>query len=212
MVEEADYVVCATRALADVYRLVNPNVVVCENTVDPADWPKPKHHKKIVGVVLSVNHKVDAHLVEDALRKASQLEGVEVQVLGWDPDWDFAYTHIGFTPGVPAYRRVLSRWSIGLAPVIDNDVTRCKSDLKWLEFTMSGAALIASDSEAYRDIPADCHFHAPDSTTFTQHIVTLLCNESLRRRMVRNSMRHIKEFRMVGNESLRNRYNLALGC
>jgi len=212
MVEEADYVVCATRPLADVYRLVNPNVVVCENTVDPEDWPKPKHHKRIVGVVLSVNHKVDAHLVEDALRKASQLEGVEVQVLGGDPDWDIAYTHIGFTPGVPAYRRVLSRWSIGLAPVIDNDVTRCKSDLKWLEFTMSGAALIASDSEAYRDIPADCHFHASESTTFTHGIIELLSNESLRRGLVRNSTRHIKEFRMVGNESLRNRYNLALGC
>jgi hypothetical protein len=212
MVEEADYIVCATEPLAEVYKQHNPNVVVCENTVDPVDWPKPKHHKKIVGVVLSVNHMVDAHLVEDALREASRIKDVEVQILGWDPDWDFAYTHVGFTPGVPAYRRVLSRWSIGLAPVVDNDVTRCKSDLKWLEFTMSGAALIASKSEAYRGVPDECLIRCESSQDFTFGVLHLLQNESERRRLIRVSRRHVDQFRLVGNEALRSRYNLALAC
>lgn len=211
MVEEADYIVCATKPLAEVYREVNPNVVVCENTVDPADWPKPNHRRKIIGCVLSTNHMSDMHLVEDALRYASQ-NGYEVQVVGLDPDWDFAYTHFSFTPSVASYRRVLSRWSIGLAPVVENDVTRCKSDLKWLEFTMSGAALIASRTEAYAGVPDESIVRCDTTDDFVVATASLIGDERERRRMVRVSAEHIRKNRLVGNDALRNRYNLALGC
>ena len=209
MVEEADYVICATPALVDVYSEANPNVVLCENTVDPADWHKKQKRRMIVGCVLSTNHLDHFPLVEDAMRVA-EASGAEIQVVGLDPDWDFAYTHVGFTPGIAAYRRVLSKWSIGLAPVIDNDVTRCKSDLKWLEFTMSGAALIASDSEAYRRVPDDCIIRVDGAEGFASAVGDLLHDEKRRRRMVRESMFHVKQNRMVGNESLRSRYTKAL--
>lgn len=210
MVEEADYVICATPALVEVYSEVNPNVVLCENTVDPVDWPKPSSRRQIVGCVLSANHLHDVHLVEDAMRYASAV-GAEVQVVGLDPMWDFSYTHIGFTPSVAAYRRVLSRWSIGVAPVVDNDVTRCKSDLKWLEFTMSGAALVASDSEAYRRVPDDSIIRVDGAEGFAGAVGDLLHDERERKRMIRRSMFHVKQDRLVGNESLRKRYTVALG-
>jgi hypothetical protein len=195
--------------LAEVYSEYNENIVICENTVDPIDWPKPNHRKKIVGCVLSTNHMDDFHLVEDAMRYASMV-GAEVQVVGLDPDWDFAYTHFGFTPSIAAYRRVLSRWSIGVAPVVDNDVTRCKSDLKWLEFTMSGAALVASDSEAYKLVPDDCVIRCDGAEGFAGAVGDLLHDEQERRRMVRASAAHVRKYRCVGNESLRSRYNTAL--
>lgn len=213
MCEEADYIICATPRLAEWYSEVNPNVIVCKNTVDPVDWPKRSAKKRrIVGVVLSVNHLDHFHLVADALRAASGFKDVDVEVIGLDPDWDFPYTHIGFTPGVHSYRRVVSRWDIGLAPVIDNNVTSGKSDLKWLEFTMSGAALVASSVEAYKRVPDDCLLRAEDRVDFTEHTLRLLRDESLRRRIVRSSSKHVNEYRLVGNEGLRSRYNLALGC
>lgn len=209
MVREADYVICATPALVELYGALNPNVVLCENTVDPRDWPKPSSRKKIVGCVLSTNHLDDMHLVEGAMRYAS-VSGAEVQVVGLDPEWDFAYTHFGFTPSVASYRRVLSKWTVGLAPVIDNDVTRCKSDLKWLEFTMSGAALVASDSEAYKRIPDDSIIRVSGADGFCGAVAELLGNEAERKRMIRRSMFHVKRDRLVGNESLRSRYTKAL--
>jgi len=212
MVEEADYIICATPALAEVYQQVNPNVVICENTVDPADWKRRSSKKKIVGAVLSTNHLHHTTLVEDAMREASLLKNVEVQVVGLDPGWDFAYTHIGFTPGVPAYRRVLSKWTVGLAPVVDNDVTRCKSDLKWLEFTMSGAALVASRVEAYANVPDNSLLRADNAAEFKDATLTLLQDESMRRRLIRASAFHVKHHRTIGNEALRSRYNTALGC
>lgn len=209
MVREADYVICATLALAEVYAEFNENIVICENTVDPVDWPEPNHRRKMIGCVLSTNHLDDFHLVESAMRLASEA-GWEVQVIGLDPEWDFAYTHVGFTPSVASYRRVLSRWSIGLAPVVENDVTRCKSDLKWLEFSMSGAALVASNTEAYSLVPDECLIRADDSDAFRDAVGDLIRNEKERRRMVRLSRAHVDEFRLVGNESLRSRYNTAL--
>lgn len=209
MVREADYVICATPALAEVYSEYNDNIVVCENTVDPVDWPTIRKRKTVVGCVLSTNHLDDFHLVEDAMRYAS-VAGAEVQVVGLDPDWDFAYTHIGFTPSVASYRRVLSRWSIGIAPVVENDVTRCKSDLKWLEFTMGGAALVASNTEAYAGVPDDCIIRCEGAEGFAGAVGDLLHDERERRRMVKESMFHVKRDRMVGNESLRSRYNTAL--
>lgn len=209
MVAEADYVICATDALAEVYSRVNPNVVVCENTVDPIDWPEPNHRKKIVGCVLSANHLDHTYLVEDAMRYASMV-GAEVQVVGLDPDWDFPYTHFGFTPSVASYRRVLSRWSVGLAPIVENDVTRGKSDLKWLEFTMCGAALVASDVEAYKRVPDDSIIRVDDAEGFAGAVGDLLHDERERRRMVRSSAFHVKRDRLVGNEVLRSKYTVAL--
>lgn len=210
MVREADAIICATPALAEVYESENPNVFVCENSIDPADWEVTRSKKRIVGVVLSTNHMHHFGLVEDALRAASLERDVEVQVLGLDPDWDFAYTHIRFTPGVPAYRRVLSRWSIGVAPVIENDVTRCKSDLKWLEFTKSGAVLVGSSVEPYARIPEGCIERCDSSVAFSDVVMGLLRDESCRRRMLRASNEHIDKYRLVGNDDLRSRYNLAL--
>jgi len=210
MVREADGVICATFALADVYRKLNNNIIVCENTVDPSDWNYSSSKKRIVGVVLSRNHLKDIPLVEEACRAASLIKGVEVQVIGLDPGWDFAYTRFGFTPSIASYRRILSRWSIGLAPVIDNDVTRCKSDLKWLEFTMAKAVLVASDSQAYRGVPDGCILRASDANAFKDSVVSLLRDESKRKKMLRASTLHVKQNRLVGNESLRNRYNTLL--
>lgn len=209
MCREADYIICATQALASVYAEFNENIVVCENTVDPIDWPGARKRKTIVGCVLSTNHMDDMHLVKDALQYAS-VAGAEVQVVGLDPDWDFSYTHIGFTPSVASYRRVLSRWSIGLAPVIENEITRCKSDLKWLEFTMSGAALVASDTEAYASVPDDCIIRCDGAEGFAGAVGDLLADDRERRRMVKESLFHVKRDRLVGNEALRSRYNTAL--
>ena len=210
MARDADGIICATPALAEVYAEFNDNIVVCENTIDPSDWNYPSSKKRIVGVALSHNHLKDIPLVEEACRAASRIKGVEVQVVGLDPDWDFNYTSFGFTPSIASYRRILSRWSVGLAPVIDNDVTRCKSDLKWLEFTIAGAALVASDSEAYKLVPDECLVRASDSDGFTDGVLYFLQRESRRRETIKASMMHVKNNRLVGNSVLRSRYTSIL--
>ena len=40
-------------------------------------------------------------------------------------------------------------WHIGLAPLRDTEFNRYKSELKWLEYTALGLAVVASDRAAY---------------------------------------------------------------
>jgi hypothetical protein len=41
-------------------------------------------------------------------------------------------------------------WWVGLAPLEDNPFNRCKADTKWVEYSMSGMAVVASDMPVYR--------------------------------------------------------------
>ncbi len=52
----------------------------------------------------------------------------------------------GFERSAPAFARLLaeSRPDIGLAPVVDEPFNRARSELHWLEYSMTGAATIAS--------------------------------------------------------------------
>jgi hypothetical protein len=51
-----------------------------------------------------------------------------------------------YAEGVPAFAKALvaARPDIGLAPVVGDDFDRAKSELHWLEYSMAGAATVAS--------------------------------------------------------------------
>lgn len=41
-------------------------------------------------------------------------------------------------------------WWVGLAPLEDNPFNRCKADTKWVEYSLAGMAVVASDLAVYR--------------------------------------------------------------
>lgn len=46
-------------------------------------------------------------------------------------------------------------WWVGLAPLEDNPFNRCKADTKWVEYTIAGMAVVASDLPVYHRACAD---------------------------------------------------------
>lgn len=44
------------------------------------------------------------------------------------------------------------QWDIGLAPLEDNEFNRCRSPIKFLEYTACGVATVASDVGVYRSV------------------------------------------------------------
>lgn len=155
VVAAADGVICASAVLAEKYAKVNPNVIVIPNTVDEADWELPlkiEDGEIRVGWAAASQHAPDAYLVEPAMRWASQQPGVRVCMIGLDPEWDFDYTHYGYTRSVQHYRDVLSVLDVGLAPLHPSRMNDGKSDLKWMDYTMAGALTIASREAPYASI------------------------------------------------------------
>lgn len=150
----ADGAIVSTPQMAREYGVLNPNVWVCPNAVDPADWdPNPKHQDGgilRIGWAASDSHMYDAALIQRALSWASFQDGVEVVILGIETA-KFPYRHrfIPFAP-VDEYRVNLQEIDVMLTPLKPGRWSNCKSDVKALEAAMAGAMSVVSREEPYR--------------------------------------------------------------
>lgn len=129
-----------------------PPVYVCGNHVELDRWPAPvpaEDGRLRVGYMGSESHRWDLKLAFPALKWAAD-NGHHVVLIGHDPQWRryMDYTHVPWT--TPAeYRRTALPLDIGLAPLRHDTHTLGKSDIKALEYWMSGAAVIASNMPVY---------------------------------------------------------------
>lgn len=123
---------------------------------------------------------------------------------------------VQFTGGVthedvPAY---LARADVAVACFEDNDITRCKSPLKVVEYMAAGKAIVASDVGEVADMLANCGVltRAGDPVSLSEGIIALLRNETQREELGR-AARHNAEDRFCWSVTARHvvrAYNRAL--
>lgn len=154
----ADGILVTTEELAKKYRKVNENVHVCPNQVDPSDWPEPAERDEVlrVGWFGSHSHYADINLVHRALEWASRQPNVEVVTMGVDPNWKFKRKHYPWTNDHGVVRKLIGAVDIGLAPVVPDPWSVCRSDLKALEYGMGSAFPVISDTPPYRGYEGPC--------------------------------------------------------
>ena len=175
----ADGVIVSTEYLASQYRKLNPNVYVCPNQIDPADWQplaKPDDGIFRIGWFASGSHAGDEKLLGKALRWASRQKDVEVVTLGYRPQFDFPFRAYPWATDLSAYRKAMQVLDVGLAPIVPTPFTRGRSDLKWLEHSMAGAASVVSDVESYNTVPDELALKASDADGFFRHVRRLVQN------------------------------------
>jgi hypothetical protein len=193
-----DGCIVTTEHLAKQYRKHNKNVFVCPNTVDPIDWPK---RGKIddgifrIGWFASNSHVDDGKLVRRALEWASRQPNVEVLSMGYHPDWRFPHRHIEWQD-LPAYREALFALDVGVAPIIGTPWALCRSDLKALEYTMGGAALVLSDVAPY-DLFTDNEtcLKAKTPADFLKAIRHLVTNRDETKQLAANAKDYVNRYR-----------------
>lgn len=110
--------------------------------------------------------------------------GVEFVFMGVAPHGLESHT-LPFEADYAAYARRLAgiRPDIGLAPLADNPFNRCKSAVKWLEYSALGAAGIYADLPPYKAVRhgATGLKAGADPNQWEQALSLLLTDESLRR-------------------------------
>jgi hypothetical protein len=154
-----DGIIVTTEHLGKRYRKYNEKIYVCPNQIDPVDWPEPaKSEDEIrVGWCASNSHVKDAPLVKRALKWASEQDGVKVFTMGFDPGWtDFERFHVPWSNDMGVYRHVIGTWDIGMAPLKEDPWSVCRSDLKALEYGVSGVWPILSDTIPYQGYEGPC--------------------------------------------------------
>jgi hypothetical protein len=157
--EHATGVIVTTEALAEAYRKVNENVFVCRNAIDPSDWPtyvKPRDDVFRIGWYASGSHDRDEIMVRKALAWASRQPNVEIVTLGINPPWNIARRWVGWQNDLKAHRPELMKLDVGVAPLIGTPMTKYRSDLKALEYSISGAMPMLQGDRPYdewRELP-----------------------------------------------------------
>lgn len=219
-----DALIFSTEHLRDLYwRGLNkefpkqylPEMFVCRNHVDERFTPKelipPRSDGRLrIGYMGSDSHIWDVDLIYEALVYAHQL-GHEIVFIGVHPaalnpkfraskkDWSaIEYTHI---PWSNDFRGKALPLDIGLAPLLVNDHTLGKSDIKWLEYATSGAACVAHNCLVYNRtaVHGDTALLAGSPREYVAQLDALLKSPKLRRELVANTNQYIREERLLEN-------------
>ena len=83
---------------------------------------------------------------------------------------------------------------IGLAPITNNDFNKKKTALKWMDYTMSGAATIASNISPYADaIAQDRTGKLAEDDEWYDAMKFLITQKQLRMKMASNALEDIRE-------------------
>lgn len=163
-IRESDALIVSTPYLASKYAAFNDRVYVIENTINLSLWRKPSRPtgKERQGVKIgwmgggthNEDHVSVLPAILEALEKCPNLRLNYISG-GPAPKQYLGHKRIAFEHAyrdIEAYPKWIAgkRFDIGIAPLIDNDFNRAKSNLRWLEFAAMGCPIVASNIEHFR--------------------------------------------------------------
>ncbi|WP_052263250.1 glycosyltransferase [Geobacter pickeringii] len=151
------------RAFAPHHRQIH----VLPNLLDNRLWSAPLPARTVgapvvIGYAGTPDHRADLALMEEVLERIAAKYGnrVAFRFMGCDTERIKrlpGFSTITFEPGYANYARTIRKAGIdiGLVPLADNRFNRCKSNIKWLEYSACGIAGIYADLSPYRSCVRD---------------------------------------------------------
>ncbi len=221
LLHEADLIIVTTAELAKRFVNYNAHIRIIPNFLDErllgsGRLATPFMERRItIGYMGTLTHDDDFLLMLPALRKVVQKysDRVRVQLIG-------AIAHANTWPllsDLPLYVLPLSpieaeyplfvpwftsrvQWDIAISPLCDDDFNRCKSDIKFLDYSAIGAAGIYSRVPAYMGsvVHGETGWLAENTTeAWVEALETLILDASLRRRIASNARQYLYSERIV---------------
>jgi glycosyltransferase involved in cell wall biosynthesis len=155
----ADIVTVTTDRLRDQLLEYNPNTVVIPNFINESaivPTRAPEYSRETtIAFMGTPSHTQDLELIEDVLFKLKEKFTTGVRFIFWGcagtrleklgPVLPFEDNYASFLKKLGE-----THFDIGLAPLADTLFNRCKSNIKWLEYSAYGRAGIFSDLDPYR--------------------------------------------------------------
>ncbi len=212
----ADGLIVSTPFLRSVYLQFNQNINVIENSLDLDVWDKceiKKHKYLRIGWIGGRTHIQDLlmvapvikelvrefphvwfYVVNSALKYYARHMG-EPYVFEDTPN--VYYTDKGVT--INLYPRFMShfKFDIGIAPLIDCNFNRAKSNLRWLEYSALKVPTVATKISHFEETITPRHdgllVPSNDLQGWKDSLKTLITEESTRRQIGRNAYATVKK-------------------
>lgn len=163
--EEADLITTTTDILADVYRQYNQSIRILPNCIDLTQWRKlPIKRSNPDEIRLcwagGHSHYEDLMLIRDPLIEiAKKYPNLKIVMVGYMPqsmEKTFAPGQVEYhdwveTPAHPYHLAALDI-DIAMIPLKDTSFNRCKSSIKWLEFSALNIPSVVSYLPPYKEM------------------------------------------------------------
>lgn len=225
-IRASDAMTVSTEYLKKMHDKFNKHIYVLPNCIDyevfsEKNIKKHDHGDEIwIGWAGSSSHIPDLTDVVDAVRKIIQeFPQTKLAIGGFDGHYLSANgkkrylwegvpydrtVKIHWVQNMNNYPTLLSHFDIALAPLLDMVFNRCKSNLKFLEYSACGIPVIASAVEPYSTTIRDGHtgLLIPTKTSSKKEtlskywynaIKSLILNEQLRRQLADNARTFVKQ-------------------
>ncbi|MCL4507885.1 MAG: glycosyltransferase [Chloroflexi bacterium] len=215
-VVEADAVTVSSEALRSYYQSFNSNIWVLPNYLNERVWQfqppadqqvTAPHDPVVIGYMGGDSHVRDLEYVEPVLRRLGQRYGkrIALHFYGGKPPTSlsglFDLCPVEWTPLDPTdYGRFAglfsqARCDIAIAPLVDTHFNRCKSPIKFLEYSALGMPGIYSQIPPYAEVVTDgvTGFLARTDDEWENRLCALIDESALRVRIGANAMADVKQ-------------------
>lgn len=225
-----DYYVKAIRAAFREERRAGwrlPELYVCRNHCPERDWPVrvERDDPVRVGWMGSPSHIWDVDLAWPALMHARNL-GCKTWMIGYNPAepehaittarsrdkvaaWEkVGYEHQGWEK-LDGRTRMALPFDIGLVPLLTNEFTLGKSDIKSIEYAIAGAAPVVWNNSVFKDwIHGETCLKVGSPSEMIDAVDLLVRDANLRERIVLAAQQYVREER--GEKQLREEWTAAI--
>lgn len=189
-----------------------PEMFVCGNHVFQEDWPEVLEYDGPVrvGWMGSPSHVWDLNLAWPALLYAKQ-NGASTVMIGYHPaegeithpkakanakQWEkVGYDYIPWVK-LDGSTRMSLPMDIGLCPLLANEFTLGKSDIKAIEYVIAGAAPIVQNNVVFKDwVHGETCLKVGSPSEMIDAVALLMKDPELRQRLVDNGQQYVRENR-----------------
>lgn len=210
VIAACDAVTVSTKPLGQFLSRFNRNMFIIKNRVETTSSVRPVHDdgKVRIGWAGSPNHGTGdfdskfLHAVKEIMNKYPQ---VQFEFMGYIPPALEGLVVKKDICDVKVYIDTINTfgWDIGLAPIADNYFNICKSNLKWLEWSMCNIPTIASNVYPYTNsiVNGTNGFLATKSTEWISAMSTLIENVELRKQIAKNAYEQVRREFCFYNDS-----------
>lgn len=226
VVRYSDGVIVSTKTLASRLGRLNPNIEVVASALDERLFSRSREIKPgnpqggvvVLGYMGTFTHLHDLISIIQPLRStlARFRDRVRFEIVGIGDSTtlksafsDLPVRFLNTPAEAVAYERFVNwmlenvRWDFGIAPLIDSDFTRSKSDIKFLDYAVQGIPGIFSDVPAYRETVRHLEngILATDTSSWEKWLSSLILNNQLRLQLAKQAHEEVWRNRMLKTEA-----------
>jgi len=196
----ADAVTASTPALCQALRPLNPNTWLLPNYLDDSLWPlnpppaQAEQAPIVIGYMGGETHRPDMEEITPALLRVLERHGANVRLRFWggqppqalldlpQVEW-IAYNQNDYAVFAAFFSA--QRADLFIAPLRDTSFNRCKSAIKFLEYSHKGLPGVYSRLPMYQAVIQDGQngFLASDLSEWEDRLEQLIASPALRREM-----------------------------